>query len=103
MEYQVLLAMILSVIGGIGSILTIITYIRKSENRITLIETNSQLKIKEIEKNITTSLDNISEQIEDLKHTKQDKEIISLELKYINEKLNKFDVKLDKILDSKGS
>jgi hypothetical protein len=103
MEYQVLLAMILSVIGGIGSILTIITYIRKSENRITLIETNSQLKIKEIEKNITTSLDNISEQIEDLKHTKQDKEIISLELKYINEKLNKFDVKLDKILDNKGS
>jgi hypothetical protein len=103
MEYQVLLAMVLSVMGGIGSILTIITYIRKSENRITLIETNSQLKIKEIEKNITTSLDNISEQIEDLKHTKQDKEIISLELKYINEKLNKFDVKLDKILDNKGS
>jgi hypothetical protein len=103
MEYQVLLAMVLSVMGGIGSILTIITYIRKSENRITLIETNSQLKIKEIEKNITTSLDYISEQIEDLKHTKQDKEIISLELKYINEKLNKFDVKLDKILDNKGS
>ena len=103
MEYQVLLAMVLSVMGGIGSILTIITYIRKSENRIKLIETNSQLKIKEIEKNITTSLDNISEQIEDLKHTKQDKEIISLELKYINEKLNKFDVKLDKILDNKGS
>jgi len=31
------------------------------------------------------------------------KKIISLELKYINEKLNKFDVKLDKISDNIGS
>jgi hypothetical protein len=83
MELQTTITIISVLTGAI----TIITYIRKNENRITILEGK-----------VNDKLDIIVKELDVLKSTKEDKQIVSLELKFINEKLNNVDKKLDEIL-----
>jgi hypothetical protein len=83
MEIQTTITVISILTGAI----TIITYIRKNENRITILEGK-----------VNDKLDIIVKELDVLKSTKEDKQIVSLELKFINEKLNNVDKKLDEIL-----
>jgi len=97
LENILTISLIVTIIGGVGSLITIVNYIKKNENRLSHIEnttTNTGRDMKEIK-----------ESINKLDMNKQDKTITDLKLDLLNEKISnlKSDIATIKTLVEKNN
>jgi len=90
---MILVALIISILGGIVSIITIISFIRKSEQRLTTMEN----QIGSNYSHLDNALDNISLQIKELKEVKEDRQTLKYSLENVNQKLEFLNVQLTEI------
>ena len=90
---MILVALIISILGGIVSIITIISYIRKSEKRLTTME----IQISSNYTHLDSALDNICLQIKELKEVKEDRQTLKYSLENVHQKLEFLNVQLTEI------